>query len=203
MQSQLFFAFEGFEAHRTHVRPFGIMRLLVPGQMVLPLQPCPAYITDKSALERVPHQVLLQKLLLRVRHVALGAAVERGAVQSSGQTDLAGLGPRLLLFLRFFLLLLLRRGALDLGSVDRGEVAHRVRPEAVRVRVQRIRPQTVHVQGVGVEQVQVGLGGLHQLLGTFFLDGLGGILEEVVEAQRQRRRREVRQVVRYGRARCR
>lgn len=53
MEIQLFFSLESFETDCTHVRTFWIMRLFVPREVVLALQPCATYIAHESSFQCV------------------------------------------------------------------------------------------------------------------------------------------------------
>ncbi len=60
VQGQLLLAFERLRADGACVRTVGIVALLVPRQVILPLQPGAADIAKEPPLDGVAHQMLLQ-----------------------------------------------------------------------------------------------------------------------------------------------
>jgi len=59
VQCELLFALERLSTDGAYERALGVVTLLVPGQVVLALQPSAANVTDESPLHFVAEQVLL------------------------------------------------------------------------------------------------------------------------------------------------
>jgi len=106
VQRELLLPLEGLVADGADEGSLGVVALLVPREMVLTLEAGAANVADEAPLQFVADEVLLEQLLLSVRHVALGTAEERRAVQGGRQTDFAGLRPLLLFLWRPLLFLL-------------------------------------------------------------------------------------------------
>lgn len=184
MQSQLLLSFEGLEAHGADIGPLRIVRLLVPREMVLPLEAGAANIAHESTLERMPDKMLFQQFLLGVRHMALRTAVQSAAIERRRQPNLTRFRARLLLLLHLLLFLFLGSGGGGRWRRRRIQVAERAQ------RVDGLRPQqpirgagerVTQRVAVGMQQVDV-IGHAELLLraGALLFDSLRGVLEEVV-----------------------
>jgi hypothetical protein len=89
MQCQLLLPLKSFQANCADVRPFRVVALLVARQVILALQSSTAYVADESSFKRVPQEMLLQELALRVSHVAFWTAIKGRAIECCGQSYFA------------------------------------------------------------------------------------------------------------------
>lgn len=106
MQIKVLLAFEPLHANGANKRPLRVVSEFMSLQVLLALQPRPANIANESTLDFMPHQVLLEQLLLRVRHVAFRATEQCCSIEGGGNMNLAGLWPTWLRRLLLTLLLL-------------------------------------------------------------------------------------------------
>lgn len=133
VQAQLLLSLESLQAV-TEIRSFGIVALLVTCQVIwkdeklshtfvvhfvnpinsltFPLECSIAYLAYESSLERLMvNHVLIENLLLRIGDLTFGTDEQHRTVECEFQPNFASFWFCFLLFRRFFLLFLLRRGA--------------------------------------------------------------------------------------------
>lgn len=179
------------------------MGLLVSGEMILAFKTCPADVAHESPLQSVSNEMLLQEFLLGIGHVTFGTTVQRGSVQGRRQPNLSRLRSGLLLLLDLLLFLLFAGGGeavLQLRRIYGGQRVAGTEEVSASWTIQRVQIGYGQRSCGAVEMmIEIGLAGNGEMLLTgLLLDRLRRVLEEMMKAERQRRRRQMREVIGDG-----